>query len=170
MKKYGVKHVSATYFPWLNPVRKISKNNKSQLLLIGGVLTTILILSMAMISISIPDITKPVYKKDFILYEYTNVREEFGVLLKGNLKKVVDNIIDKDSFIDYGEAHFTETKDMFIFIEKSHGNYFNAEYDPDDPLFFSSGPPKTVEITLTLKNEKEIISEVVTYEIEWFFL
>lgn len=162
MKKYGVKHVSATYFPWLSPVRKISKNNKSQLLLIGGVLTTILILSMAMISISIPDITKPVYKKDFIQYEYTNVREEFGILLKGNLKKVIDDIDGDAKFDDYGILHFDETKEMFIFIEKSHGNYFNAEYRD----YVDSSSPKAVEIKLTLKNEKDIISEVVTYEIE----
>lgn len=164
MKKYGVKHVSATYFPWLSPVRKISKNNKSQLLLIGGVLTTILILSMAMISISIPDITKPVYKKDFIQYEYTNVREEFGILLKGNLKKVITNIVDNDTFDEFGNPHFNETKEMFIFIEKSHGNYFNAEHIADSLYVY--GPTKTLQIKLILINEKETISEVVTYEIE----
>jgi len=163
MKKYDVKNVSATYFPRLSPIRKISKNNKSQLLLIGGVLTTILILSMAMISISIPDITKPVYKKDFIQYEYTNVREEFGILLKGNLKKVINDIDSEATFNDFGNLHFIETKEMFVFIEKSHNNYFNAEYIAGT---YISGPPKTVEIKLTLKNEKEIISEVVTYEIE----
>lgn len=160
MKKYGLKHVLSKTFSQRNPGNKIIKNNESQLLLIGGVLITIIILSMTMISISIPDITKPVYKKDFIKYEYANIREEFGVLLNDNLEGVIDHISDSDTFDEFGMLHFEETKQMFSYLEKSHGNYFNAEY-----VDFSSGPPKKVEIKLTLKNEKETITEIVEYEL-----
>jgi len=162
------KDISAIYSSQLNQRRKILRSNKSQLLLIGGVIITILMLSMAVISISIPDITRPVYKKDFISYEFANVREEFGILLKGNMKKIIDDIDPTEPGADFdslGLPHFDETKDMFIFIEKKHGNYFNAEYISGSYNPGSPGSPKTVQVELTLKNEKETISEVVTYAI-----
>lgn len=164
MKKNIVKHVSAIYSSQLNKRRKILRKNKSQLLLIGGVIITFLMLSMAMVSISIPDITRPVYKKDFILYEFANVKEEFGILLKGNMKKIIDDIDPSEDDVNFnslGVPHFDETKEMFIFIEKLNGNYFNAEYITGS----YKHAPKTVQVELTLKNEKELISEVVTYEI-----
>ena len=140
---------------------KLSKNKKAQLLLIGGVLITFLILSLSMISISIPDITRPIYKKDFINYEYSNVKEEFGVLLNVSLKKVREYINDENTFEEYGKAHFNETKEMFVYIEKTNGNYFNVEY-----LNYDAGSsPKTIRVRLTLRNNKENISEVVHYKI-----
>lgn len=144
-------------------MRRSSLNNdEGQLLLIGGVLITFLILAMAAISISISDINKPVYKKDFILQDYANIREEFGRTLNC---KMQDKLIDITSVADADticRPYFYDAKEMFVFTAKTEGNFFNAEYL--EPFFNSDSSLKGLKVRLTFSNEKESISEVVIYE------
>ena len=138
------------------------KNDEGQLLLIGGILITFLILAMVTISISISDINKPVYKKDFIRQDYTNIREEFGRVLYYELEDKIHEITSEADADAICKPYFNDVRDMFIFTVKSDGNYFNAVYK--EPFFNSGGSIKGLKVELTLSNEKETISEVVIYE------
>lgn len=138
------------------------KNDEGQLLLIGGILITFLILAMVTISISISDINKPVYKKDFIRQDYANIKEEFGRALNSKLEDKIHEITSDADADAICKPYFNDVRDMFIFVVKSDGNYFNAEYM--EPFFNSGGSIKGLEVRLTFSNEKESISEVIIYE------
>jgi len=138
------------------------KNDKGQLLLIGGILITFLILAMVTISINISDINKPVYKKDFIRQDYANIKEEFGRTLKAKLEDKIQEITTVSDANAICIPYFNDVRDMFIFVVKSDGNYFNAEYI--EPFFNNGGSVKGLKVRLTFINEKESITEEVTYE------
>jgi hypothetical protein len=139
------------------------KNNEGQLLLIGGIIITFLILAMAAISISVSEINKPIYKKEFIRQNYANIREEFG-------RTYNDSIKDKKQWIKQTEPssentickpYFNYTTQLFIFVAKSDGNYFNAVYVSTD--YNVDGSFKGLTADLSFNNGKESISERVIY-------
>ena len=60
-------------------------DNHGQLLMLAGIIITISILSLALVSISLSGEVSISKKDSFIKYEYDNVRTEFGFALKERL-------------------------------------------------------------------------------------
>jgi len=125
-----------------------------QLLMVGGVAITIIILTLGVVSLSLVDITVPIEKKLYIKPEFDNVRKEFGVALEerlGDLSKYsVDTI----------KLHFNETLDSFVYVEALRGNYFNASYEG---ILYKNHVPSGLFVTLTLMNADERVNEEVAY-------
>jgi len=138
------------------------KNDQGQLLLIGGVIITFLILAMSAISISVSNINKPVSKTDFIRQDYANIREEFGRALYDKLKDKRLDVTPADDASSHPicRTHFEYQKEMFIYTAKLDGYYFNAVYFSTD---YSGGLFIGLTADLTFSNEKESVSERVTY-------
>lgn len=114
----------------------IFKNNDNgQLLMLAGIIITISILSLAVVSISLSEATTFSNKNSFIKYEYDNVRTEFGVALK---ERLVDLSQYEDDEIDTIKAYIDDTKDIFVFTENLDGYYFDVIYDDNVANFLSN--------------------------------
>jgi hypothetical protein len=145
-------------------IKRNSKNsfcqrNDGQLLLLGGVMITVFIVALAVISISLSDINIPIDKKSFIKLDFDNARREFGVALQ-------DRLEDKSSYINYEDIvsiYFNDTRDIFIFAEGLRGNCFDAVYLGISYKFDNS--PDTILVGLSLSNKNDYIYEEVKYGI-----
>ena len=141
--------------------KKIKNDDSGQLLLLGGVMLTILIISLAVISTSVSDIYISVDNTDFIKSEYDNIRREFGLALESNL-------IDKLEYVTPGTdgdnivlPYFNDVKDVFIFTESLYGNYFDANFIRNN--FSPEEEAIGMIVELTFDNGKESITEEVEY-------
>ena len=140
-------------------MQKISNNNQGQLFLLGGVILTVLIISLAVISTNVSDIYIRVDDTDYIKPDYDNIRKEFGLTLEEQLSDNLRYITESDDSLV--TPIFNYVKDIFIFAQSLHGNYFNAVYD--SMTFTPDGSANGITVTLTLDNGIEQISEEVTY-------
>ncbi len=132
-------------------------DNKGQLLIIGGIIVTIFIVFSAVLTVNLSATHKPVDKTSFITPEYNNVREKFGYALNDRLSTELmgfDNVVF---------AIFNDTKAEFKYGELRHGYYFDAELVQIRSV---DGKPEGLEVTLTLSNKKDSISDNVYYLIE----
>jgi len=138
---------------------KFVGDDRSQVLLLAGVAITIAIISFAMVSVSLSSIHMPIDKSSFIKSEFDNIRREFGVAL---IDKAEDGLkYPKNIFNDLFMLYFNDTRDVFIFVEVLHDNYFYAELVE---ITYTVDEPRGFIVLLTLFNEDEYISEEISYE------
>jgi hypothetical protein len=138
--------------------RRLIKKDEAQLFLLGGVVMTIAIISLGIVSVSLSDIGKSIDTRSFILSDFQNVRKEFGIALKDNIQGLLN--YDEDNVKNMVESVFNDIRDIFIFTMGTHGLYFNAEYDD---MTKTGGNLDGLIAHLSLSNGDEYISEEVRY-------
>ena len=139
----------------------VKNRNDAQLLTMGGVLVSIIIISSAIITINLSNVITPLDKNDFIKHEFDNVRKEFGVALQDKLKNKIQYVTrDNDALVSF---YFNDISRSFAYIEFLRGNYFKAEYL--GLTFDTEDRADGVIACLTLDNTKERIIEEVEYYI-----
>ena len=126
----------------------------------GGVIITIAILGFGVVITSLSDVTETIDKESFLLDEYNNIRKEFGMVLKQNLEGAIDNDYLSLEAINF---YFNDSMDILVFIESSHGIFFDAELVR---LTYKGENINGLTARLTLSNEYDYISEEVDYYIE----
>ncbi len=129
----------------------------AQIVLVGGIIITIAILSFGVIITSLSDVTETIDKESYLLYNYNNIRKEFGLVLKQNLQQNMDNDYLDSDIIGY---YFNDSRDILVFAESSHGVFFDAELIR---IVYKGENINGLEARLTLSNEYDYISEEVTY-------
>lgn len=142
--------------------KQIIKSNDGQLLLLAGIIISISIIAFASITAELStNIGITIDKSSFLKSNYDNVRKEFGVALQDNLEGKLD--YQKTTVENLVNLYFNDTRETFVFyVESLHSNYFDAEFLE---LTYNAGQINGLKAVLTLANEKEYISEVVTYEL-----
>jgi hypothetical protein len=121
----------------------------------------IIIISMAALSTNISDFYEPVDKTSYIKHDYDNIRKEFGIALQDELGDKVQYILKDDSQIEL--QYFNYILETFVFIESSHGNFFDAEYIAS--TFTVGDKFDGIEVKLSFNNGEESVVENVKYEI-----
>jgi len=141
--------------------RSLKKQNEGQLLLIAGITLSISIITLSSVAVNLSSISLPVEKSLTLKSEYDNIRKEFGIALKDNLKDKI-GLGSSDEII---KAYFNDVRNTFVFyIESFYDVYFDAELD-EDFLKYYNLPISEIRVTITLSNEDEYIKEVVSYYI-----
>ena len=145
----------------LNKFINVKNNNEAQLLTMGGILVSIIIISSAIITINLSNVSTPLDKNDFIKYEFDNVRKEFGVALQDKLENKIQYATrDNDALVRY---YFNDTSMVFAYTEFLRGNYFKAEYL--GLTFDTEDRADGIIARLVLGNDREYIIEEVEYYI-----
>ena len=141
--------------------KSLKKDSEAQLFLIGGVMITVVIIGLAVVSIEIPEATKSYSEENFLKTDYNNVREEFGIALQDELGDKLQYIsgCDDEVIISY----FNEIRGYFAFAAYLHGNDFSASYNDVGSFFSSSGAE--MRVVLMLGNDEDFIEEEVVYYI-----
>ena len=139
-------------------MRKNRSKDDAQLLAMGGILISIIVISSAVITINLSNSSIPLDKSDFIKTDFDNIRKEFGVALQDRLEEKMD--YDEEDI----KKFFYDIALTFSFAESLRDNYFFAEYieitnTVDDR-------PNGIKAKLTVGNKNEFITEVVQYYIE----
>jgi len=133
-------------------------DDHGQLLMLAGIIITISILSLALVSISLSGEISISKKNSFIKYEYDNVRTEFGVALK-------DRLVDLSQ---YGNStikeYILDTEDIFVYTENLDGYYFDVsfvkdEFGQDDYILMKGDKKIGIKVNLFLTNGEENIYE-----------
>ena len=128
-------------------------DDHGQLLMMAGIIITISILSLALVSISLSGEISISKKNSFIKYEYDNVRTEFGVALK---ERLVDLSNYGDSTI---KEYILDTEDIFVFAENLDGYYFDVTFEQDDFILLKGNDKIGVKVNLFLTNGDESVYE-----------
>ena len=134
----------------------MNKEDNAQLLLIGGITICILIIVSSATIVSMSGVNIPIDKTSFIKSEYDNIRSKFYLVLKHNLESRLDDE-------EYVMSSFNYTRDQFSFAEARHDVYFYAEFLD---FYYISDQPKGIITRLTLRNDNDVMSEEVIYQIE----
>jgi hypothetical protein len=134
----------------------MAKEDNAQLLLIGGITICILIILSSAAIVSMSGVNIPIDKTSFIKGEYDNIRSKLYQVLKHNL----ENRLDDEEYV---MSIFNYARDQFSFAEARHDMYFHAEFLD---FYYISDQPKGIITKLTLRNNYDVISEEVIYQIE----
>ena len=137
------------------------RKNDAQLLLLGGIIITVILISSASIAISLSNVSIPLDKTSSIKGDYENIRKEFGIALKDNVGEYLDDFeyeISKDLTVLF----FEDIKNSFIFfIEIYNNNYFDAEILE----IWKDDTVGVLLVRLTLSDSDEKIQEDVVYDL-----
>lgn len=137
--------------------KKLSNDNKGQLLLLTGISICISIVVLSTIAANLTGMDLSVTQSTSLKEEYDNLRSEFGIVLRDNL---ADKLNNEKNRVMTAKAYFENIRQVFTFyVQTYYDNTFNATLDT------SSITERSLTVTLTLSNEKQLISEVVTYDI-----
>ncbi len=142
-------------------IKRNLDNNSGQLFLMGGVIITLLIIGLAVVSTSLSEVTTEYKKENYLRDEYVNIRNEFGVALQDRIESKFNYVfLGNDQII---QTYFEKIRDEFVFVEKLHGYNFNAEYV--DCFYTTGDKVESVSIKLILSNGEDSVSEIVNYDI-----
>jgi len=143
-------------------MKKINKKNNAQLLLLGGIMISIILIASASIAISLSNISIPLDKTSSIKTDYDNIRKEFGIALKDNINQYLLTF-DSVNALKLTKIHFEDIKNTFVFfIENFNDNYFDAEIVNDD---WKDDVTGVITVKLTLSDSDETIQEEVVYDL-----
>ena len=119
MKKYLTSHITTKQTSH-NPIFKNRKKNvdfknddRGQLFIIGGVMITLAILSLAVISTNLPDVAIPHDETSYLKPEYDNIRQEFGIALQNTLGSKLKYVPTNDDD-DILHTYFNQIKNVFV--------------------------------------------------------
>jgi len=121
--------------------------------MLAGIIITISILSLALVSISLSGEISVSKKNYFIKYEYDNVRTEFGVALK---ERLVDLSNFENSTI---KEYVLDTEDIFVFTENLDGYYFDVTLVENDYIIVKGNEKIGIKVNLFLSKSGESIYE-----------
>ena len=151
--------------------RSIRKENNAQLLLLGGIIISVILIASASIAISLSNVSIPLDKTSSIKSDYDNIRKEFGIALKDNVKEYF-MVFNASASSSLTKIFFEDIKNTFtFFIETFNDNYFDAEILEE---LVGSGPDTTIwrgsvvgvmTVKMTLSDSDEIIQEEVVYDL-----
>jgi len=145
-------------------------DNRGQLLMLAGIIITISILSLALVSISLSGEVSISKKNSFIKNEYDNVRTEFGVALKDRLVDLSN--YNGEDFNTTIKEYILDTEDIFVFTENLDGYFFDVIFIKDnagnDEFVIMKGSDKIgVKLNLFLTNGGESVYEESVEYIIW---
>ncbi len=121
--------------------------------MLAGIIITISILSLALVSISLSGEISVSKKNYFIKYEYDNVRTEFGIALK-------ERLVDLSNFeIATIKEYILDTEDIFVFTENLDGYYFDVTLIENDYIIMKGNEKIGIKVNLFLSNSGESIYE-----------
>jgi len=142
-------------------LKKRNLNDKGQIFLIGGVMITLVIISLAVLSIQISQVTSSYTDKYYLKNEYENICEEFGIMLEDKLGGNLRYVSNPDDTIIV--ATFNEINDYFSYASSIHGNSFHASYDVTNSNVSSSAA--RLRVQMSLSNEYDSIQNEIDYYI-----
>jgi hypothetical protein len=152
------RHSSKIKSFWYRP---LCKENNAQLLLLGGIIISVILIASAAIAINLSNISIPLDKTSSIKTDYDNIRKEFGIALKDNVKDYLTEF-DPDDALQLTQMYSEDIKDTFVFfIESYNDNYFDAEIGEE----WKDGIVGVITVKLTLSDSDEIIQEEVVYDL-----
>ena len=153
------------------------------MLVLMGVILSVSIFVIAAVSADIANINTyvPLERSTSLLTEYSNIKEEFGIIFNYNLAEI--NFYLSDSSWIYGRNSsvlyignfsnitnaFETTRDSFYKIQLQNGNYFNAtllNYSYVTFYFQKNAYLFNVKVKFILSDGKTSISEDVSYIIK----
>jgi len=154
-------------------MRSLKSNNRGQLLLIAGVVMASSLIIMTAVNASLYNTITIQEKESYVLSEYREIREKFGLALQDSLEQMFQNITkddyhgNNDLYIDFVETSFDLINDKFYFFEMKHGLFFSASYGTSiqDRIVYKNNQADGLIVTLLLKSDAEYITEDVTYYI-----
>jgi len=159
-KTYNNKNHSSKIKRFCN--KSISKEKNAQLLLLGGIIITVILITSASIAISLSNVSIPLDKTSSIKNNYDNIRKQFGIALKDNVKDYLEEFGPQSSKT-LVEQYFEDVKSTFsFFIETYNDNYFDATITD----IWNDGSGIEIEGVLKIEltysdNDEEIVEEVV---------
>ena len=152
-------------------IRKIQKNNDSQLIALMGVMLVISVFAISSIAADLAnlDIQLTGEKSTSLLNEYILIKDSFGKCLNYNLSDEIDEVNFKEKF--YGKlinipSAFQNTTEEFYEMELQHDILFDAELND----YYVAHPGSSdgiyiLDVTLTLENKNTRFVENVKYSI-----
>ena len=137
------------------------KKDDAQLLLLTGIFLSVAIITLASITVSLVNVDISLDKTSFIKSDYDNIRKEFGIALRDRLSGKLN--YEEKTLVPLVLTYFNDTRDIFVFfVESLNGNDFYAEYIG---LTSTNDEADGIICFLTLSDDNECISEVITYDI-----
>ena len=136
-------------------------NDDGQIFLIGGVMITLVIISLAVLSIQISEVTSSYTDKYYLKNDYENICEEFGIMLEDKLGENLRYVSGPNDAIIV--ASFNEINDYFSYASSLHGTSFHASYNATNSNVSSSAA--RLRVYMSLSNEYDCVQGEIDYYI-----
>ncbi len=134
-------------------MRRSINENKSQLIILSGVIISVLIITSSAATVGLINRTTSIEKTSFLQSEFDKVRDKFGDYLKDKLAGRLDDLRLVKSYVNF-------SSDLFSFALARHNYYFHAEFIE---IPETRGVNDSVVIDLSMYTKKDFIYEKVTY-------
>jgi hypothetical protein len=136
-------------------MRKFTGENKSQLIILSGVIISVLIIASSAATVGLVNRTTSIEKTSFLQTEFDKVRDKFGDYLEDNLFGRLDDLKLVKAYVNF-------SSDLFSYALARHNYYFYADFIE---IPQTRGVNDSVVIGLSMYTKKDYIYEKVTYYI-----